>query len=164
MRCVRRIVLGMLLLSVAKLAVASTEPTAPVTLAATSRIYVTLVPRTADDDDTRLLDSTPQMRSGLNLTLRTTRRNRLEFSLLRRDVLAEGDKLQLRMASDAHIVAQLLSGGAFSEADDSWIAVLGLASRFRLSYTNGPFELSISAKRKFGDGDLKARLTYGFRF
>jgi hypothetical protein len=164
MWCVRRVLLGILLLSAARMAAASTEPAAPVTLAATSRIYVTLVPRTADDDESRWTDRTPQMRTGLNLTLRTTRRNRLEFSLLRRDVLAEGDRLQLRMASDAHIVAQLLSGGAFSEADDSWIAVLGLASRFRLSYTNGPWELSISAKRKFGEGDLKARLTYGFRF
>jgi len=34
----------------------------------------------------------------------------------------------------------------------------------RLSYTKRSWELSVSAKRKFADGDVRARLSYGFRF
>jgi hypothetical protein len=136
-----------------------------VRLAATSRIYVTLVPRSADDDEgARWLEGGSSIRPALNLSLRTTRRNRLAFAMTHRDVLFEGDLLQLRLASDAHVIAQLISGGAFSDADDSWIAMLGLASRFRLSYTSGPWQLSVSARHKFGDADVKARLTYGFAF
>ena len=166
MPSMRQILLAMLLLTVARMAgAAPADAGAPVTLAATSRIFVTLVPHSADLDDLPHWTPDPAtVRPALNLSLRSTRPNRLEFSLSQRDVLGQGDMLQLRLASDAHIVAQLLSGGQFSEADDSWIAVLGLASRVRLSYTNGPWELSVSAKRKFGDGDVRARLSYGYRF
>lgn len=144
---------------------AGSDIPAPVTLAAASRIYVTLVPRSAEDElGPRWIERSPGVQPSLNLSLRTTRRNRLEFALATRDLLAEGDQLRLRLASDAHIVAQLLSGGAFSEVDDSWIAVLGLASRFRLSYNNGPWELSVSARRKLGDGNLRARFFYKVRF
>jgi len=166
MPSMRQMLLAILLLTAARMAgAAAAETVAPVTLAATSRIFVTLVPHTADLDDLpRWTPDPATVRPALNLSLRSTRPNRLEFSLSRRDLLGQGDLLQLRLASDAHIVAQLLSGGQFSEADDSWIAVLGLASRVRLSYTNGSWELSVSAKRKFGDGDVRARLSYGFRF
>jgi hypothetical protein len=165
MPSVRQFLLGILLLAAASAAgAASPEALPQLTLAATSRVYITLVPRTADDDfGPRWLEGDATQPS-LNLALRTARRNRLEFSLSQRDVLAQGDRLQLRLASDAHVVAQLLSGGAFSELDDSWIAVLGLASRVRLSYTNGPVEFSVSAKRKFGEGAVKAQLTIGTRF
>jgi hypothetical protein len=137
----------------------------PATLAAAPRMYVTLVPRAGEVDEvTRLAEYSPSFRPSLNLALLTTRRNRLEFSLAQRDVLTRGDRLQLRLASDAHVVAQLLSGGQFSEADDSWIAVLGLASRVRLSYTNGPWELSVSARRTLSDGSVRARFSYHVRF
>lgn len=144
---------------------AASETPAPVTLAAASRVYVTLVPRSAEDEfGPRWIEGSPRIHPSLNLSLRTSRRNRLEFALATRDLLSEGDQLRLRLASDAHIVAQLLTGGAFSEVDDSWIAVLGLASRFRLSYNNGPWELSVSARRKLGDGNLRARFSYKVRF
>jgi hypothetical protein len=165
---IRRVLVSaaLLLASAGAAGAESSEPAlGQVRLAATSRIYVTLVPRSADEDEgTRWLEGGSTIRPALNLSLRTMRRNRLAFAMTHRDVLFEGDQLQLRLASDAHIVAQLLSGGAFSDADDSWIAVLGLASRFRLSYTSGPWQLSVSARHKFGDGDVKARLTYGFTF
>jgi hypothetical protein len=164
---IRQILVAVLILASAGKAGAanSEEAVGQLRLAATSRIYVTLVPRAAEEDDgPRWLEGAPTVRPALNLPLRSIRRNRLTFSMTHRDVLVEGDQLQLRLASDAHIVAQLLSGGAFSEADDSWIAVLGLASRFRLSYTSGPFELSVSARRKFGDGSVRARLSYNLRF
>ena len=166
MPSIHQLLLGILLSTAAGLVSAAKDDTAaPVTLVATSRIYVTLVPRSADTDDTpRWIDSSSGVRPALNLSLRTTRRNRMEFSIGRRDLLADGDQLQLRLASDAHVVAQLLSGGQFSEEDDSWIAVLGLASRFRLSYNNGPWELSLSARRKLGDGNVRARFSYGIRF
>jgi hypothetical protein len=166
MPSVRQVFLGILLLTTVGVAgAASSEVPGQVTWAATSRIYVTLVPHTADPDDSvRWVEGSSTLQPALNLSLRTTRRNRLAFSLSQRDVLTQGDELQLRLASDVHIVAQLLSGGQFSEADDSWIAVLGLASRLRFAYTNGPWEFSLSARRKFGNGDVKARLSYGVHF
>jgi hypothetical protein len=135
------------------------------TLSAASRIYVTLVPRTAapDEDGWRGTDIASPSRP-LNLSLAAVRRNRLEFSLTHTDVFARGDRLRLRLASDAHVIAQLLSGGQFSEADDSWIAVLGLASRVRVSYELGQWELAISARRKFGRGDARAHFGYSLRF
>ncbi len=134
-------------------------------LATSSRTYVTLVPRTAEPDEYgwRYTDIASPSRP-LNLAFGTVRRNRLEFSLTHTDVVARGDRLRLRLASDAHVIAQLLSGGQFSEADDSWIAMLGLASRVRVSYELGPWELSISARRKFGEGDVRARFAYAVRF
>ncbi|HTT11181.1 MAG TPA: hypothetical protein VMG60_09855 [Burkholderiaceae bacterium] len=161
-----RILLGVLLLTAAGAAVAAPPESVPqLTLGSTSRIYVTLVPRTADDDfEPRWINGATTVPSSLNLSMPVARRNRLEFSLTERDVLARGDRLQLRLASDAHILAQLLSGGQFSEVDDSWIAALGLASRLRLSYTSGPMELSVSARHKLGENDLQARLSFGVRF
>ena len=166
MPTIHQLIAGILLLATACVARAGgqDQPGQQV-LAATSRMYVTLVPRSAEPDDVpRWIDAFPNTQPSLNLSLRTSRRNRLEFSLSQQNLLADGDVLQLRMASDAHILAQLLSGGQFSEVDDSWIAVLGLASRLRLTYNNGPWELSLSAKRRFGDGDVRARISYGIRF
>jgi hypothetical protein len=163
---IRRFLLGMLLLIAAGTALAAPPDTpAPLALTANSRIYITLVPRSADDDfGPRWIDGTPTG-SSLNFSLRTARRNRLEFALSERDVLARGDQFQLRLASDAYALAQVLSGGQFSEIDDGWLAVLGVASRVRLSYTNGPVEFSLSAKRKLGEAsDLRARLSLGVRF
>ena len=166
MPTIHQLIAGILLLATACVARAGAlDEQGQLTLAATSRMYVTLVPRSAEPDDVpHWVDAFPSTQPSLNLSLRTSRRNRLEFSLSQHDVLADGDRLQLRLASDAHILAQLLSGGQFSEADDSWIAVLGLASRARLSYNNGPWELSLSARRRFGDGDVRARLSYSIRF
>ena len=84
----------------------------------------------------------------------------------RPELLCEPDELTevCSLVSDTHVLAQLLSGGQFSEVDDSWIAALGLASRVRLSYTNGPMEFTLSAKHKFGESDVQARLTLGLRF
>jgi hypothetical protein len=170
MPSIRRIFVGVSLLIAGGLVdtavhAAPVETSREVRLMPTSRIYVTLVPRSADPDDgTRWINGVPTVQPSLNLSIRTSRRNRLEFALTRRDLISEGDQLRLRLASDAHIVAQLLSGGAFSEVDDTWIAVLGLASRMRLSYNNGPWEFSLSARHRFGDGAVRARLTYGFRF
>jgi len=164
---IRQIILGMLLLIAAGAVVAAPPETpAPLALTANSRIYITLVPRSADDDfGPRWIEGGPTGSSSLNFALRTARRNRLEFALSERDVLARGDQLQLRLASDAYALAQVLSGGQFSEIDDGWIAVLGLASRVRLSYSNGPMEFSLSAKRKFGEAsDVRARLSLGVRF
>jgi len=165
---IRRIILGTLLLLIAAGAVAAAPPDspAPLALSANSRIYITLVPHSADDDfGPRWIGGSPTGSSSLNFSLRTARRNRLEFALSERDVLARGDLLQLRLASDAYAIAQVLSGGQFSEIDDGWIAILGLASRVRLSYTNGPMEFSLSAKRKLGEAsELRARLSLGARF
>jgi hypothetical protein len=163
---IRPLLLGILLLSAVGLAkAAAPDAQGQVTLAATSRIYVTLVPRSAETDDgPRPIEASSAVRPALNLSLRATRRNRLEFALATNGILTDGDQLKLRLASDAHIVAQLISGGQFSEVDDSWIAVLGLASRFGLSYNNGPWELSLSARRKLGDGNLRARFSYSIRF
>jgi len=134
-------------------------------LVSNARVYVTLVPRgTEPEDQPHWIDRSFLSRPALDLTMPTARRNRLEFSILQRDVLARGDVLQLRLASDAHILAQLLSGGQFSDQDDSWIAILGLASRLKLSYTNGPWELSISARHRFAEGNARARLAYVVRF
>lgn len=166
MPSIRLILVLLTLLATAGVADAAAyeETVGQVTLPSASRIYVTLVPRSADvEDGPRWLEGST-IRPALNLSLRSTRRNRLTFAMTHRDLLIEGDQLQLRMASDAHIVAQLLTGGQFSDADDSWIAVLGLASRFRLSYTAGPWELSLSARRKLGDGNVRARFSYAVRF
>jgi hypothetical protein len=164
---IRQVLLGTLLLIAAK-AVAAAPPDAPppLGLTANSRIYITLVPHgTEDDFGPRWIDGTSTVSSSLNFSLRTVRRNRLDFALSERDVLARGDQLQLRLASDAYAIAQLLSAGQFSEVDDSWIAVVGFASRVRLSYTNGPLEFSLSAKRKLGEtSDVRARLSLGARF
>lgn len=134
-----------------------------VPLAATPRVFVTLTPYAAESAP-RSFDLYPEPRPGWAFPLRPQRRNRLEFAIVRHGVLASNDRLQLRLASDAHVFAQLLSGGRFSETDDSWLAVLGLASRVRLSYTNGPWDLTVSARRKFGDSDVRARFSYKVRF
>jgi hypothetical protein len=167
MPSIHRLLWGMLVLAgVGAAQAAPQDAPAAVTLAATSRVYVTLVPRTAEPDEVggHRGDSLSPGQAYLNLPLSAARRNRLEFSLTRTDVVAQGDRLQLRLASDAHVIAQLLTGGQFSEADDSWIAMLGLASRVRLSYQLGGWELSVSARRKFGEGDVRARLAYAIRF
>jgi hypothetical protein len=145
---------------------ASADVPAPTILMASSRVYVTLVPRTAEPDEIGWLhgDAIVPNAPSLNLPLGSVRRNRLEFSITRTDVLVRGDHLRLRLASDAHVIAQLLSGGQFSDADDSWIAMLGIASRVRITYDLGPWELSISARRKFGDADVRARFGYMLRF
>jgi hypothetical protein len=163
---VRPILLGALLLTAAGETVAAPpEPTPQMAFGATSRIFVTLAPHTADDDfEPRWINGVSTLQPALNLPLLAARRNRLEFSLAQRDVLAHGDRLQLRLASDAHILAQLLSGGQFSDIDDSWIAAVGLASRVRLSYTNGPMEFSVTARHKLGNSDMQARLSFGVRF
>lgn len=156
---------GALFATVPALAAPQDAP-ALLTLAMSPRIFVTLVPRAAEPDEPywRGLDATDATRPRLKLPMRTVRPNRLEFSLVHTDVIANGDRLRLRMASDAHIVAQLLSGGQFSSEDDSWIAVLGFASRVKMSYDYGPWELSVSARRKFGDSDVRARFGYAVRF
>jgi hypothetical protein len=165
-RSVRQILLGVLLLGAAGATFAAPpESTPQMALGATSRIFVTLVPHTTDDDfEPRWINGYAALQPALNLPLLAARRNRLEFSLMQRDVLARGDRLQLRLASDTHVLAQLLSGGQFSDIDDSWIAAVGLASRVRLSYTNGPMELSVVARQKLGNTDMQARLSFGARF
>src|SRR6185503_5386650 len=115
---IRRFLVAVVLLASAGTAGAeSFEPTVgQMSLTANSRIYVTLAPRSADEEEgPRWLEGGSTIRPALNLSLRTMRRNRLAFAMTHRDVLFEGDQLQLRLASDAHIVAQLLSGGAFSD-------------------------------------------------
>lgn len=167
MPSIRRLLWGVLLLLGAAAADAAPAD-APVVLklGATSRTFVTLVPRSAEPDEIGWQpgDWIALNRPALNLPLGTVRPNRLEFSLTHTDVIASGDRLRLRLASDAHLIAQLLSGGQFSDAGDSWIAMLGFASRVRVSYDLGPWELSISARRKFGEGDVRARLAYAIRF
>jgi len=165
-RSICRILLAILLLAATGATRAAPPESAPqMTLGSTARLYITLVPRTTDDDfEPRWISGAPTFPASLNLSMPAARRNRLEFALTERDVLAHGDRLQLRLASDTHVLAQLLSGGQFSDVDDSWIAALGLASRVRLSYTNGPMEFTLSAKHKFGESDVQARLTLGLRF
>src|SRR5438552_14634509 len=119
MPSIHRVVLAVLLLSaVVQAHAAALDAAAPVNLAVTSRIYVTLVPHNPDDDAPRWIEASSVAAPALNLALRTARRNRLEFSLAQRDLLTQGDQLQLRLASHAHLMAQLLSGGQFSEEDD----------------------------------------------
>lgn len=138
---------------------AGNDATLRFALASSPRVFVTLTPYAADARPG--FDQYPSAEPpALNFALQTVRRNRLEFALVRQGVIASSDRLQIRLASDAHLVAQLLSGGRFSEADDSWIAVLGLASRVRLSYTLGPWDLSVSARRKLGESDVRARFSY----
>lgn len=145
---------------------ASQDTPALFTLSQSPRIYVTLVPRAAEPDEPAWhgLDATDATRQRLKLPLQPVRRNRLEFALTYNDVVASGDRLRMRLASDAHIIAQLLSGGQFSSEDDSWIAMLGFASRVKLSYDYGGWELSISARRKLGESDVRARFGYALRF
>jgi hypothetical protein len=163
---IHKILLALLLGAIAGAGQAQGTDEVPITRSGSSpRIYITLVPRAAEAGFAP--DSWPHMaaeRARLDLPIRTSRRNRLAFSLVHRDILSRGDVLQLRLASDAHVLAQLLSGGQFSDADDSWIAVLGLASRVRLSYTNGPWSLSLTTRRKIGDSNVRARLNYTVRF
>jgi hypothetical protein len=164
---IRRLLWAVLLVAgVGAVHAAPQEAPALVRLAATSRTFVTLVPHSAepDDPDWRGGQVIAPSAPGLKLPLDVARRNRLEFSLTHTDLIAQGDRLRLRMASDAHVIAQLLTGGQFSEADDSWIAVLGIASRVRLSYDLGPWEFTVSARRKLGESDVRARLSYAIRF
>jgi hypothetical protein len=161
-----RVVTGILLL-IAGTAAAAAVPDdgTPVLLPGAARVYVTLVPQGIDPRGGQHgVDLSLAARPALNLSLRTSRRNRLEFSLGRHDVLDAGDHLQIRLASDAHVIAQLLSGGRFSQEDDSWIAILGLSSRLKLSYDNGPWQFSLTACRQFGGAKVRARLTYAVRF
>lgn len=167
MPSIRRLLGGVLLVAGASAVhAAPQDDPAPITLAATSRTFVTLVPRSAEPDELgwRAGDAIALSTPALKLPLGAARRNRLEFALTRTDVVAQGDRLRLRLASDAHVIAQLLTGGRFSEEDDSWIAMLGFASRVRLSYDLGPWEFTVSARRKLGDGHVRARLAYAIRF
>jgi hypothetical protein len=164
---IRRLLWGMLLVAGAGAVHAAPQDALPlIRLAATSRTFVTLVPHTAEPDEPDwrgsqiIAPSTP----ALKLPLDVARRNRLDFALTHTDLITRGDRLRLRMVSDAHVIVQLLTGGQFSEADDSWIAVLGIASRVRLSYELGPWEFTVSARRKFGESDVRARFSYAIRF
>jgi len=159
-----RLFAAILLLAATSLAqAAGNELSLQLPFVSTPRVFVTLTPYSFDPRPGFDPYATPP-HPRWNFPLQTTRRNRLEFAIVRHGVLADTDRLQVRLASDAHVFAQLLSGGRFSENDDSWIAVLGLASRVRLSYTNGPWDLSVSARRKLGDSDVRARLSYKLRF
>ncbi len=129
----------------------------------TPRFFVTIVPHRADIDSLPGFSESPAPIPTLKFT--APRRGRLEFAVQQRDVFAAGDQLQLRLASDAHVVAQLLSGGRFSGAEEEgMLAMLGVASRLRLSYSNGPWSLSLGATRKLGNGEFAARISYAVRF
>jgi hypothetical protein len=161
-----RVLLGILLAAAAASSHAGSGHNAdvPVDLSM-PRVSVTLVPdnpdvRPASGLRSNLIDSG----SPLRLSLQAPRRKRLEVAINQRDVFAPGDRLQLRLASDAHLVAKLLSRGEFSGAEESMVAFLGFASRLRLSYSNGPWDFSLGATRRLGDGQVKARLTYTVRF
>jgi hypothetical protein len=129
----------------------------------TPRFFITLVPQRANIDLVPGFGETPSAIPALKLT--APRRSRLEFAIQQRDVFASGDQLQLRLASDAHVVAQLLSGGKFSGADEEgMLAMLGAASRLRLSYSLGPWSLALGATRKLGAGEVNARIAFSVRF
>ncbi len=128
----------------------------------TPHFFVTLVPHRGDSEWVPGFDQgdfgAPMLR------LAAPRRSRLEFAVQQRDFLTSGDQLQLRLASDAHVVAQLLSGGELSGEEEGMIAMLGVASRLKLSYSNGPWNFSLGATRKLGNGQVNARLSFAVRF
>jgi hypothetical protein len=160
-----RFFLGVLMLATAAAPQARSERDRiqPIDLS-TPRFIVNLVPHYADGDSVSAFQPHPQV-SQSTLPLKVLRRNRLEFAIQQRDLFASGDRLQIRLASDAHVVAQLLSHGQLSGVEEeSMVAILGLASRVRVNYDNGPWDLSLGATRRLGEGHFKARLSYTLRF